>query len=178
MANDIYCTLEIECFTEEKANEIAALAENEGGEEEFDFNKFIPLGENEYPVDKWGTKWFKDTSCELVDDTVLFCTVTTAWNAPYKFVEEFCKKYKVHIGMHYYDTDNIGANCGVYEVDEDGDVDEDEYYAEQSSESLKFIAKAFGEEELDFLGFKKDDNGEWHYVEDDEHKWLHEDKEE
>ena len=166
MANDIYCVMNVECGTEKKANKIVDLAKSD--EEEFDFNKPIPLGENEYPVDKWGTKWFKDTICDLVDDTKLLCCFTTAWNAPYKFVEEFCEKYKVSVKMSYYDCDNFGANCGCYEVDEYGDVEEDEYYSERSSESLKFIAKSFGEEELEFMGFEKDENGEWHYEDEDE----------
>jgi len=168
VANDICCVMKVECFTEKKANKIAALADEEGDGENFDFNKLIPLGENEYPVDKWGTKWFKDASCELVDDTELLCCFTTAWVPPFKFAQDFCKKFKVTARLKYYDIDDFGANCGYFEIDKNGDIDDEDHYRSIEDGGLDFIADEWGEEEVEFMGYKKDENGEWHYEDEDE----------
>lgn len=49
-----------------------------------------------------------------------------------------------------------------------GKNEEDEYYGERSSESLKFLERMCGEEELEFMGFEKDENGEWHFEDEED----------
>lgn len=164
MADDIICELVVDCDSEEKAEEIKSSVYNEETDNQFDFEKIIPLGENEYAVDKWGTKWVRDEEC--VDYGDLTFHFTTASDAPYPIVQEFCKKFKVKARMTFYDNDNFGANCGYIEVDEDGDIEDEEYFDSIEDGGLDFIAEEYCEEEVEFHGYKKDENGKWQFVEE------------
>lgn len=171
MADDIYCELEIECHSKEKIDEIVNVVKSD--EEDFDFNNIIPVDEDEFPADKWDVKWFKNSTREFNREYeedgnyYLKYSFITAWNPPYKLIDEFSKRFDVLAKIFYYDLDNFGANCGVYEVNA-GYVWEDEYFQSQSNESLNFIENYFGEDVLIDRDYIKNEKGEWVYNKDED----------
>ena len=157
MANDVECIFHVWCETEDKLNEIEVAVYNDETENDFDFERILPEG-------KWGTKWSKNESCIEMSDTELEFTFTTAWNAPYPVIQEFCKKFGVRGTLLYYDRDDFGSNCGYMIVDKEGEVTDEEHFDSIEDGGLDFIAGEYGMDAVESEGWKMDENGKWEYV--------------
>ena len=169
MANDVCCRFYVWCETEEKKHKILSSVVDEESDDEFDFNRIIPLSEDDEPCEKWGTRGSQGASCHEIKDTELEFIFTTAWNAPYPVVIEFCRKFGVKGRMTFYDYDYFGGNCGYIEIDENGETEDEEYFEEQDEWGLNFIAEEYGDEVLEYHGYKKDKNGKW--IKAEEKNW-------
>lgn len=100
------------------------------GEENFDFNKVIPMpdyiykgdigekernlyGENnwyDWSNKYWGTKWNAYDQCEpYVEGNYVTYVFSTAWSCPLPIYQELAKKYDIEVK---YADEDIGSNCG------------------------------------------------------------------
>lgn len=153
----------------------------------FDFNSIIRMpedsdafqstgdvswsGSSQYAKDNWyhwslvnwGTKWNAyRISMERNSQNKVTYTFQTAWACPFPVIYKLAEKFGVHVRCAYYDED-FGNNCGICDVDKDGNQIEQSDY---SDDGLEFIAEEFGEETMNDCSYFKDDDGCWVYRED------------
>jgi len=146
-------------------------------ENEFDFNSIVPMPEDsdtfirhggvapyektanwyDWSWEHWGTKWnASDAELEYEDDGHLRYVFNTAWSAPEPVIRALSEKYQVHVADDFYDED-FGHNCGRFAAkngkwafyDHEGDYD--------------WLADTFGDDTMDAFGMELDENGKWHY---------------
>lgn len=87
--------------------------------EHISFNKILPIPENigdgwyDWCNENWGTKW--DVRESFEDDEGYIC-FDTAWSTPMEVITHLSEIYKdLKFEVSYADED-LGHNCGVYEV--------------------------------------------------------------
>lgn len=133
MPNWISNNLYVKCATKEQAEEV--LRRVKGDEEEFDFNRIIPMPDSiansdgntivPWARENWGTKWnASNASVEISDSfavpNVVNAYFETAWSAPLPVIQALSRMFpgaEMTIDTHYED----GENLPTHVVFKDGD---------------------------------------------------------
>jgi hypothetical protein len=89
-------------------------------------DEFRNGGWYQHNIDRYGCKWDigQDAEIELYDDKIVIIS-DTAWSPPINFCKLLQEQYGVKVRCESSEPGNDFA--GYYEIDEDGDVDEESY---------------------------------------------------
>ena len=131
--------------------------------EQFSFEKVIPIGEWEYEkaCEKWGTKWDcndTDDYCNDDDDELLEISFSTAWSPPELVIEKLRENHpEADVKLLYCEP---GCDfCGI----NGNDIQEDYAFSENSFKGWDEDLKSYIEEEREGCSFIVDEE----YFEED-----------
>lgn len=111
----------------------------------------------EWSVQNWGTKW-NAYRAEMFGTSLEF---ETAWSHPFPVMEQLSLKFpEITFYVRYADED-MGSNCGSYELQNGDRYSEDEY--DNDDEGIRFACEVWGmdySEDYDEFGKRRDEDEE------------------
>lgn len=122
---------------------LKAVQNDEHGVGSLDFNKIIPMPDNDdsyhWCIANWGTKWnsYGYTGNIFFENGKM--TFYTAWSAPHPILEKLSEMYPDIKFEHEWADEDIGSNCGRYVYYDSKRIEE--YYPESSRERIEFAAR-------------------------------------
>ena len=170
MPNWVYNQIDIDAKDSDISKIISEITDKDG---DISFTKIMPPAEtavlddlrlHEWRVNNWGTKWEPDECNQLsVFDNTAMYSFNTAWGSPLGAMRTLSRKYHIKVTCYYYDNDDFGNTCGMYEL-KSGRLTKSESH-DYDHGGLDFIARCFGEDILEDYGYEQQEDGSWEYVE-------------